>query len=90
MSDFLAKHADDVEVIFHMGAISATTESNVDKIIRNNFKLTTWLWQWCAVHDVRLICASSAATYGDGANGFEDLFEGKNLSKLQPLNACEP
>lgn len=87
LPDFLEQHANEVTAIFHMGAISATTERDADKIVENNFKLTTWLWQWCARHEARLIYASSAATYGDGANGFVDEFNQTDLSKLQPLNA---
>lgn len=66
---FLEKHSGDVEAIFHMGAISATTEADADKILNNNLKLTTWLWEWCSRHSARLIYASSAATYGDGKQG---------------------
>ena len=84
---FLDQHAGDVEAIFHMGAISATTETDADKIVANNLKLTTWLWEWCARHSSRLIYASSAATYGDGKQGFDDSFDEADLAKLAPLNA---
>lgn len=84
---FLAEYQEDVKAIFHMGAISATTESDADKIVDNNFRLTTALWDWCAQYDVRFIYASSAATYGDGEHGFDDFQDRKNLSALMPLNA---
>lgn len=84
---FLEKHSGDVEAIFHMGAISATTETDADKILNNNLKLTTWLWEWCSRHSARLIYASSAATYGDGKQGFDDSFDADDLAKLAPLNA---
>ncbi len=42
------------------------------------------LWRWCAQRGVRLIYASSAATYGDGSAGFEDGIE--TLDRLRPLN----
>lgn len=77
----------DVEAIFHMGAISSTTETNADHILTNNFALTLALWKWCAKHNVRLIYASSAATYGDGNAGFDDEFGVEPLSRLQPMNA---
>jgi ADP-L-glycero-D-manno-heptose 6-epimerase len=73
--------------IVHMGAISSTTESDIDLIMRANFHLSADLWQWCARHAVRLIYASSAATYGDGAAGFDDDGSVEGLAKLQPLNA---
>jgi len=84
---FLEAHNNDVDAIFHMGAISATTERDADKIVQNNYKLTTWLWEWCARHSSRLIYASSAATYGDGKRGFDDSFDQADLAKLAPLNA---
>lgn len=87
LPDFLEEHAGDVEAIFHMGAISATTETDADKIVANNLKLTTWLWDWCSRHSSRLIYASSAATYGDGKQGFDDSFVEADLAKLAPLNA---
>ncbi|MDP2697204.1 ADP-glyceromanno-heptose 6-epimerase [Thalassospira sp.] len=87
LSAFLDAHPDDIDAIFHMGAISATTERDADKIIENNFRLTTDLWEWCARRSTRLIYASSAATYGDGTQGFADAFDPESLAKLQPLNA---
>ncbi len=83
---FLDAHAAEIEAIVHMGAISATTETNVDLIIENNFKLSVRLWDWCVAQETRLIYASSAATYGDGAHGFDDDPSGPALARLQPLN----
>jgi ADP-L-glycero-D-manno-heptose 6-epimerase len=85
--DFLAEYTKDIKAIFHMGAISATTETDADKIVENNFRLTTALWDWCAQKKVRFIYASSAATYGDGAKGFDDFQDRQRLSGLLPLNA---
>jgi ADP-L-glycero-D-manno-heptose 6-epimerase len=87
LSAFLFDHADDITAIFHMGAISATTETDADKILENNFHLTTYLWDWCTQNHVRFIYASSAATYGIGDQGFDDFQDRKNLSGLLPLNA---
>lgn len=77
----------DIEAIFHMGAISSTTETNADHIVTNNYALTLALWKWCTKHRVRLIYASSAATYGDGSAGFDDAFGIEPLARLQPMNA---
>ncbi|WP_028879558.1 ADP-glyceromanno-heptose 6-epimerase [Terasakiella pusilla] len=85
--EFLDQYADDIKAIFHMGAISATTETDADKILENNFHLTTALWDWCTENDVPFIYASSAATYGDGEHGFSDFQDRKSLSALRPLNA---
>lgn len=83
---YLEKHAEEVEMIFHLGAISSTTERDADLIIQTNFTLSRKLWKWCAEHDVRLIYASSAATYGDGQQGFNDSEDLTHLSTLKPLN----
>jgi ADP-L-glycero-D-manno-heptose 6-epimerase len=85
--DFLEANRKSIEVIFHMGAISATTETDADKIAANNFSLSLALWKWCAMSNVRFIYASSAATYGDGAAGFEDDWSIDHLAKLHPMNA---
>lgn len=83
---FLDANKSQIQVIFHMGAISDTTEKNVDLILDQNYRLTLNLLQWCGRHRVRLIYASSAATYGDGSAGFHDSFTRKDLSRLRPLN----
>lgn len=76
-----------VSSILHMGAISTTTESDVDLIVKSNFRLSVDLWRWCALHRVPFIYASSAATYGDGEYGYDDQFSEEYLSHLFPLNA---
>lgn len=86
LMSYLEKHQDEIEAIFHMGAISSTTERDADLIIENNFVLTTRLWRWCAKNDKRFIYASSAATYGDGLAGFSDDDRPQNLEKFHPLN----
>lgn len=83
----LERHAEAVEAVVHMGAISSTTEADADLIMRTNFSLSRDLWDWCALRDARLIYASSAATYGDGDGGFEDDDDLESLSALRPLNA---
>jgi ADP-L-glycero-D-manno-heptose 6-epimerase len=70
-------------VIFHMGACSSTTETNWDYLQDNNLVYSQRLWTWCAGHGGQLIYASSAATYGDGSQGFDDEL---SISRLQPLN----
>lgn len=85
--DYIEEHKDEIKGIFHMGAISATTEKDVDLIVERNIVLSRRLWRWCARNNVRLIYASSAATYGDGAAGFYDAETPDELAKLLPLNA---
>ena len=67
--------------------MSATTETDVDRILRDNVRLTLDLWSWCAEAAAPLIYASSAATYGDGGAGFQDLDAPEALAALRPLNA---
>lgn len=83
----LERHADRIEAVIHMGAISSTTEPDADLILRTNFSLSRDIWDWCAVRNVRMIYASSAATYGDGEAGFEDRDDPESLNALRPLNA---
>lgn len=83
---FLDQHAAEIDTVFHMGAISATTETDVDKIVANNVALTLDLWRWCAWRGARFIYASSAATYGDGTQGFDDDARPESLARLRPLN----
>ncbi len=75
---------EDVESIIHMGACSSTTEKNFDYLYNNNFEFTKCLWNYCAEHQISFIYASSAATYGDGMEGFDDQCD---IDKLRPLNA---
>ena len=87
LPQWLAGKGRDTEAIVHMGAVSATTEPDVDKIIHANFTLSRTLFDWCAEYRRRLIYASSAATYGDGALGFADDDRLEALEALRPLNA---
>ena len=83
LEDFLASHPP-LEMVFHLGAISATTATDGDLVWAVNVALPQMLWRWCAARGVRFIYASSAATYGDGSQGFDDGLEG--LERLRPLN----
>lgn len=70
--------------IIHMGACSATTEKDADYLLHNNYRYTMDLAKYCLRRDVRFIYASSAATYGNGEQGYDD--EESELDKLRPLN----
>ncbi len=74
------------DAVFHMGANSSTTASDADEIVRTNFRVSTQLWEWCARTRTPLIYASSAATYGDGTQGFEDAESPEHFETLRPLN----
>ena len=87
MFEQLERHSERIEAVIHMGAISSTTEQDADLIMRTNFTLSRDLWDWCSLRNVRMIYASSAATYGDGEQGFEDADDFDSLNLLRPLNA---
>ena len=70
--------------IIHMGANSSTTEKDADSLLRNNFEYSKKLAGYCITNNVRFIYASSAATYGDGALGFDD--HEADMHLLRPLN----
>jgi len=87
MFDWLEKRWRDVEAVVHMGAISSTMETDADQIIQTNFGLSRDLYRWCADRQRRFVYASSAATYGHGAQGFDDQDDFESLAALRPLNA---
>lgn len=72
-----------VTAVIHMGACSSTTERDFDYLWNNNFEFTKALWNYCAEKQISFIYASSAATYGDGGQGFDDRVD---IDRLQPLN----
>ena len=69
--------------VIHMGACSSTVQKNFDYLYENNYKYTIAMWKFCTQNNASLIYASSAATYGDGSNGFDDRTD---ISDLRPLN----
>ena len=85
LDDLLASHPP-IEMVFHLGAVSATTATDGDHAWATNVELSLKLWHWCAARGVRFVYASSAATYGNGAQGFEDDYSAAHLSTLRPLN----
>ncbi|MBY0406636.1 MAG: ADP-glyceromanno-heptose 6-epimerase, partial [Rickettsiales bacterium] len=86
MFAWLEAHHTEVEMIYHLGAISSTVEKNIDLILKHNFTLSLKLWRWCATRGVRLVYASSSATYGDGSHGFDDTMDVAYLQKLKPMS----
>jgi ADP-L-glycero-D-manno-heptose 6-epimerase len=85
LDDFLATHPP-LEAVVHLGAVSETTATDADRAWATNVELPLRLWRWCAARGVRLIYASSAATYGDGSAGFDDDGSLPALRRLRPLN----
>ena len=69
-----------------MGAISETTATDGDLVIETNFRFSMRLFDWCTAQATPFIYASSAATYGDGAQGFSDDPSPAALRALRPMN----
>ena len=74
-----------LEAVIHLGAISDTTATDGDLVIETNFRFSLRLLDWCTATATPFIYASSAATYGDGAQGFSDDASLKALQTLRPI-----
>lgn len=73
----------DITGIIHMGACSSTTEKDFDYLWTNNVEYSKILWKYASDKQIPFLYASSAATYGDGEQGFSDR---TNIDLLRPLN----
>jgi ADP-L-glycero-D-manno-heptose 6-epimerase len=74
----------DARALIHLGACSATTEKDADYLLRNNYQYTRVCCNWAMANEVRFVYASSAATYGDGSQGYSDADDA--TPTLRPLN----
>ena len=81
---WLEDHGDEIEAVIHLGACSDTTETRADYLLENNYRFSIRLAEWALSQNKRFIYASSAATYGDGSQGFSD--DEAGLDSLRPLN----
>ncbi len=81
---FQADRLPNVKAVYHLGACSSTTETDADYLLDNNTHYTRELCEWALKQDARFVYASSAATYGDGAEGYSDADE--VTPTLTPLN----
>ena len=82
-NDLLLHLSQEIRTIFHLGACSATTETDAAYLIRNNFEFTKTLARFALEGNRRFLYASSAATYGALETG---LSESRPLGTLRPLN----
>ena len=74
----------DIQAIVHLGACSTTTQTDASYLLANNYQYSQDIARWALSHGIKLIYASSAATYGNGQQGFEDSHDG--LHHLRPIN----
>lgn len=82
----LESYCNQISAVIHLGGVSATTETDVNKIVISNIQLTIQLYDYCKKYKIQFIYASSASTYGDGKLGFEDNETIDYLGLLKPLN----
>jgi ADP-L-glycero-D-manno-heptose 6-epimerase len=75
-----------LHAVVHLGAISETTATDGDQVMQANFVLSLKLFDWCTTTSTPFIYASSAATYGNGDQGFDDDWSVPALRRLRPLN----
>jgi ADP-L-glycero-D-manno-heptose 6-epimerase len=73
-----------IKGIIHLGACSSTTESDASYLIKNNYEYSKKIALKAIEYNIRMIYASSAATYGNGENGFDDDLD--KIESLRPLN----
>lgn len=73
-----------IEGVFHLGACSSTTERDASYLIDNNFRYTAELAEFCVARGIRMVYASSCATYGDGSKGYVD--DDDRIEELRPMN----
>jgi ADP-L-glycero-D-manno-heptose 6-epimerase len=75
-----------LDAIIHLGAISSTTATDGDAVMEHNFRLSLRLLDWCTAARTPFIYASSAATYGNGEQGYADDWANGELKTLKPMN----
>jgi ADP-L-glycero-D-manno-heptose 6-epimerase len=84
--DWFEQCHDRIRAVVHMGAISSTMETDIDRLAEQNVRATLALLRLAIARDKQFVYASSAATYGDGTAGFEDDCRPEALARLRPLN----
>ncbi len=82
--NWLQKHQDETDSVYHLGARTDTTEFDVQIFNRLNLNYSKQVWEACAQYRIPLIYASSAATYGMGEHGYVD--DHSVVESLRPLN----
>jgi ADP-L-glycero-D-manno-heptose 6-epimerase len=82
---WLAKEKPTVDFVFHLGARTDTTEFNYAVHQHLNVAYSQQVWNYCTINNIPLVYASSAATYGNGEQGYSDE-DSALIELLQPLN----
>ena len=82
--DWIQREKPDVKFVFHLGARTDTTEFDYSIHQHLNVEYSQKIWNYCTVHNIPLVYASSAATYGEGELGYDDSHD--IVEQLNPLN----
>ncbi len=82
--EWFKKNGSEVKFIFHIGARTDTAEFDIDIFNELNLNYSKEIWRWCTHYKIPLVYASSAATYGLGEHGYDDIHS--VVEKLTPLN----
>ncbi|MGL6267875.1 MAG: ADP-glyceromanno-heptose 6-epimerase [Chitinophagaceae bacterium] len=73
-----------ISFVYHLGARTDTTEFDYAVHEKLNVTYSKSIWEYCTAHQIPLVYASSAATYGSGSLGYND--DHSIIHKLEPLN----
>lgn len=84
LAGWLKTHPDTIQYVFHLGARTDTTEPDYEIFRKLNLEYSKDIWEYCIEHNIPLVYASSAATYGNGEHGYKD--DEDVIPELQPLN----
>lgn len=82
--EWLHAHKPKLDAVIHLGARTDTTEFDYAIHEELNVEYSKDIWNYCCIHQLPLIYASSAATYGNGENGYVD--DHSIVDQLKPLN----
>ena len=82
--DWLHQHQPKLDAVIHLGARTDTTEFDYAIHEELNLEYSKDVWNYCCIHSIPLIYASSAATYGGGEHGYND--DHAIVNELKPLN----
>ena len=82
--DWFSAHAAQVDAVLHIGARTNTTEQDLAILDHLNFQYSIRIWDLCTEHQIPMIYASSAATYGNGEHGYVD--DHALIPSLKPMN----
>jgi ADP-L-glycero-D-manno-heptose 6-epimerase len=71
---------DGLDWVIHLGALTSTTETNVELVLENNYDFSRWLVNECLKHNVNFQYSSSASVYG----------QNKDFNENSPVNPQSP